>query len=271
MSLRFLNPTNSGSRNTVLISCSRGEITRQWREKRLLRKCARTCGTRGIIVCRGRKIGLTRLYRKIDFTRKKIYEIGNVHAIEYDPNRNSNIALIYYTGGEKSYILAPAYIRIGARIVAGFRVPRKIGNTLPIWNIAIGTNVHNVVVRPGSKAKYSRSRGTFAQIVSRTHNIISVRLPSGKIQFISYLGWATIGHVGNFEVRKTIKGKAGRIRWIGCRPSVRGRSINPVDHPHGGGEGRSPIGKIRPFTPWGKPRLGLKTAKLKKYNGIFIR
>merc|ERR1712066_727296 len=128
-----------------------------------------------------------------------------------------------------------------------------------------------IVVRPGNKSKYSRSRGTFAQIISRKKDVISVRLPSGTIQYISYLCWATIGQVGNFEVRKTVKGKAGRARWFGRRPSVRGSSINPVDHPHGGGEGRSPIGRIRPFTPWGKPRLGLKTRKLKKYNNTFVR
>ena len=151
------------------------------------------------------------MYRKIDFIRKKIYEIRNVYAVKYDPNRNSNIALIYYTKGIRFYIVAPTYIRIGARIVTGFQIPRKIGNTLPIWNIAIGINVHNIVVRPKNKAKYSRSRGTFIQIISRTYNTISVRLPSDKIQFISYLKWATIGQIGNFEIQKIIKGKAGRI------------------------------------------------------------
>jgi len=166
--------------------------------------------------------------------------------------------------------LAPIWIRVGTRVVAGFRVPLKIGNTLPIWNIPIGMNVHNVVVRPGNPSKLSRSRGTFVQIVSRTHHIVNLRLPSGIFQPVSYLCWATLGQVGNLEVRTTNIGKSGRAAWSGCRPSVRGSSINPVDHPHGGGEGRSPIGRIRPFTPWGKPRLGLKTRSLKKYGTAFI-
>jgi large subunit ribosomal protein L2 len=270
MSFRVLNPTNPGSRNTILVSFS--DITCQKPEKRLLNPGVNTVGGRIGIVSNHRIVGRVRMYRFIDFKRKKIYEVGKVHSVEYDPNRNSRIALIHYKDGKKAYILAPKCIMVGIEIVSGFRVAMKNGNALPLWNIALGINVHNIEFRPRGGGKLRRSRGTYANLVSRIHGYVILRLPSGEVRLIPHLCWATVGQVGCVEIKNINIGKAGRAFWNGWRPTVRGSAINPIDHPHGGGEGRSPIGRIAPFTPWSKPRLGIKTIIRKNYiEAFFIR
>jgi large subunit ribosomal protein L2 len=239
-------------------------------EKGLLRSNLGNCGRSGKIVCRHRGGGHKRLYRKIDFARKKIYEEGLVHALAYDPNRNSSIAMIHYNGGTKAYILSPKGIQIGICIIAGFNVPLKNGNSLPLWNVPFGIILHNVELYPGSGGSVARAAGTFIQLIARENGFASLRIPSGEIRLVSQICWATIGQVGNAMIKNKKVGKAGRKRWLGRRPVVRGRVINPVDHPHGGGEGRRPIGRIHPYTPWGNPRLGVKTRSSRKYSTAFI-
>lgn len=268
MSFRVLNPTSPGNRNTILVSFS--DLTCRSPETRLLNRRLNVAGNRIGIVSNTRILGCSRIYRSIDFKRKNIYEIGKVHSVEYDPNRSARIALIHYKNGKKTYILAPRSIIVGIEIISGFRVPIQNGNALPLWNITLGINVHNIEFRPGNGGKLRRSRGTSANLASRIDGYVTLRLPSGEVRLIPHLCWATVGQVSHADIINVIKGKAGRTFWKGWRPTVRGTAINPVDHPHGGGEGRSPIGRIAPFTPWSKPRLGKKTRKLKIYRKVFI-
>jgi large subunit ribosomal protein L2 len=225
---------------------------------------------RGVITCRHRGGGQKRFYRKIDFWRKNLNCTGYVRAIEYDPNRNASVALIFYNNGTKNYILSPKNLKIGAIVIAGFRVSIRVGNALPLWNIPLGIIVHNVEFYPGGGGKIARSAGTSVQLIARENGFVTLRLPSGEIRLVSQTCWATIGQMGNVEARNIKSKKAGHNRWLGRRPTVRGSAINPVDHPHGGGEGRCPIGHINPVTPWGKVRLGVKTRRPKKYSNIFI-
>lgn len=224
----------------------------------------------GAIVCRHRGGGNKILYRAIDFFQKKKTIIGRIKNITYDPNRNSRIAIIYYPNGKKSYIISAKGIRRGRKVVSGFSSPIKIGNSLALKNVPLGTNLHNVEFFPGSGIKISRSAGTSVKLVYREKGFSILRLPSGESRLISEKCWATVGEVGNNRHRKKKIGKAGRIRWLGWRPTVRGRVINPVDHPHGGGEGRCSIGRDFPTTPWGKPRLCINTRKRKKYSNDLI-
>jgi large subunit ribosomal protein L2 len=171
---------------------------------------------------------------------------------------------------KKNYILAPKGLRVGGTITAGFRVPIEIGNSLPLWKVPLGTIVHNVELRPGAGGQLARSAGTSVQVVAREQGFVSLRLPSREVRLIPQYCWATIGQLGHVNANNKKIGKAGRIRWLNCRPTVRGSVMNPVDHPHGGGEGRCPIGRSSPVTPWGKPRLNVKTRRPKKYSNIFI-
>jgi large subunit ribosomal protein L2 len=196
--------------------------------------------------------------------------VGRVVSIEYDPNRNVDIAIILYKDGEYTYIVSTKDLKIGMNVVAGFRASIKTGNALPLWNIPLGTNVHHVELTIGKGRQLARAAGTSVQIIARENNYATLRLPSGEIRLASCKCWATIGQVDNAEASNRKIGKAGRIRWLGWRPSVRGSVINPEDHPHGGGEGRSPIGRKTPITPWGKPRLGVKTRSTKKYSNTLI-
>jgi len=241
-------------------------------EKGLLKLNHRANGRNhsGVITCRHRGGGHKRIYRKIDFWRKKLNLIGQVQAITYDPNRNANIVLIFYKNGQKSYILAPKGIQISQNIVSGFFVPIKIGNALPLWNIPFGTGVHNVELFPGTGGQLARAAGTNIKVVVRENGFVILRLPSREVRLVPQTCWATVGQVSNADARNTVMRKAGRLRWLGCRPTVRGSVINSVDHPHGGGEGRCPIGHALPLTPWGKPRLGQKTRQSKKYSDTFI-
>jgi large subunit ribosomal protein L2 len=191
-------------------------------------------------------------------------------SIEYDPNRSARIALLHYQDGEKKYILSPRGLNVGESILSDFEAPIKIGNALPLKNMPLGTEVHNVEIQPGSGGKLARAAGALAQIVAKEGSYVTLRLPSGEVRLVSRNCWATIGQVGNIDAINVVIGKAGRKRWLGRRPKVRGVVKNPCDHPHGGGEGRAPIGRSRPVTPWGKPALGIKTRKPKKYSSTLI-
>nr|BBQ09611.1 ribosomal protein L2 [Volvocales sp. NrCl902] len=221
---------------------------------------------RGIITCRHRGGGHKRLYRKIDFRRDKIGISGKVISIEYDPNRNARIALLRYIDGQKRYILHPQDLSIGSVIISDYKAPIIIGNALPLRNIPLGTLVHNVEFQPGSGGQLARAAGTYVEIIAKEGSYVTVRLPSKEIRLVSIKSWATIGVVGNIDAYNITIGKAGRNRWLGIRPTVRGSAMNPVDHPHGGGEGKAPIGRPHPLTPWGKPALGKKTRARHKYS-----
>jgi large subunit ribosomal protein L2 len=248
------------------------EITSCNPEKKLLRSIQRAQGRNhaGRITCRHRGGGHKRLYRKIDFIRAKLDKVGQIVSIEYDPNRTSRLALVSYKDGDKKYIIAPKGATIGQNIVSGFFAPIEIGNALPLWNIPLGTSVYNVEFHRGHGGQLARSAGVCVQLMARENGFSTICLPSGEIRFVPQSSWASVGCVGNIDAAKKKIGKAGRIRWIGFRPTVRGSAINPVDHPHGGGEGRCPIGRIQSLTPWGKPRLGRKTRRKKKYSDTFI-
>jgi large subunit ribosomal protein L2 len=224
----------------------------------------------GAITCRHRGGGHKRFYRKVDFWRKKLDIVGIVKTIEYDPNRSANIAIVKYDNGQKSYILSPKDFYVGKSITSGFSTPVEVGNSLALWNLPLGTSVHNVELYPGVGGQLARSAGTSVQIIARENGFATLRLPSNEIRLVPQTCWATVGQVGNVEVRNIKLGKAGRTRWLGIRPTVRGSVMNPVDHPHGGGEGRCPIGRSSPSTPWGKSRLGVKTRLQKKYSEALI-
>ena len=211
-----------------------------------------------------------RLHRKIDFWRKKIRWTGCVETIIYDPNRKVWIALLFYEDGTKSYIIAPEGLQSGKTIIIGFHVPLEIGNTLPLWNIPLGRNVHNVALQTNSKGKFARAAGTSVQLLSREKSFAILRLPSNYVRLVPQTCWATIGQVSNITTRNEKIRKAGCSCWLGLRSHVRGSAINPVDHPHGGGEGRCPIGRINARTPWGKPRLGMKTRCQRKYSNVLL-
>ena len=193
-----------------------------------------------------------------------------MNSIEYDPNRNARIVLLGYQDGERKYILHPVGLKIGEIILSSPEAPISVGNSLPLTNIPLGTEVHNVELHPGRGGQLVRAAGTVAQIVAKEGKWVTLRLPSGEVRLVSQNCWATVGRVGNIDAFNLTLGKAGRKRWLGRRPHVRGSAMNPVDHPHGGGEGRAPIGRSRPVSPWGKPALGAKTRKRKKFNTNLI-
>lgn len=270
MSIRLYKSYTPGTRNRALSSFS--EITKVKPEKSLIKKNQRKKGrnNRGVITIRHRGGGHKRLYRLIDFKRKKHGIDGLVAAIEYDPNRNSRIALIHYIDGEKSYILQPKNLNIGDTILSGSGSPFNIGNSLPLEEIPLGTSVHNIELIPTRGGQIVRAAGTSAKILAKEGNYITLRLPSKEIRLVRKECFATIGEVGNNDAFLIQSGKAGRTRWLGRRPVVRGSVMNPCDHPHGGGEGRAPIGRTRPLTPWGKAALGMKTRKRKKLSNAYI-
>ena len=248
------------------------EITKTSPEKSLLVTKNKTTGRNnsGKITVRHRGGGVKRKYRLIDFKRIKDGITAKVVGIEYDPNRSANIALITYKDGEKSYILAPKGLNVGDIVESGENADIKVGNALPIMNIPVGTVIHNIELRPGKGGQLARSAGNSAQILGREGKYVLIRLASGETRKILGTCRATIGVVGNEDYELVNIGKAGRKRYMGIRPTVRGSVMNPNDHPHGGGEGRAPIGRSGPMTPWGKPALGLKTRKNKKASDKFI-
>ena len=264
MSIKTYKPTTNGRRDmSTLVN---EEITKKTPEKSLLVSTKKTGGRNnlGVITCRHMGGGHKRKYRIIDFKRNKDGIIGNVSAIEYDPNRSANIALINYVDGEKRYILAPKGLEVGNQIVSGEETDIKVGNALALKNIPEGTFIHNIELYPGKGGQLVRAAGTGAQILGKEGNYVIVRLTSKEVR--KFLGTcrATVGVVGNEDYSLVKLGKAGRTRWQGVRPTVRGSVMNPNDHPHGGGEGRSPIGHDAPRTPWGKRALGVKTRNNKK-------
>lgn len=272
MGIRFYRPYTPGSRQKS--GSDFAEITRNEPEKSLTVWIHRAKGrnNRGIITCRHRGGGHKRLYRMIDFRRDKHNIPAQVVEIEYDPNRNARIALLQYQDGEKRYILHPEGLKVGTEVIAGPESPLEVGNALPLSNIPLGTSVHNVELIPGRGGQMVRSAGASAQIQAKEGQFVTLKLPSGEMRLFRKDCYATIGQVGNSDARNIKIGKAGRNRWKGRRPQVRGSVMNPVDHPHGGGEGRAPIGRSGPVTPWGKPALGAKTRKKKKLsNSLIVR
>ena len=243
--------------------------------KKLTGGISRSTGrnNRGIITSGQRGGGHKQKYRFLDFRRgtgKSFNMPAIVQTIEYDPNRNARIALICYENGEKTYILHPVGLTIGSRILASEQAPSTVGNALPLKNLPLGVEIHNIELHPGKGGQVARAAGAVAQIIAKEGNFVSIRLPSGEIRFVSNKCWAVVGQVGNIETGNRTLGKAGRTRWLGKRPHVRGAAKNPVDHPHGGGEGRVGIGHPYPMTPWGKCALGKKTRKKKKYSDTLI-
>ncbi len=246
------------------------EITKTEPEKSLIVGFVRGTGrnNQGRITCRHKGGGHKRRYRIIDFRRDKIGVPARVVAIEYDPNRSARIALLVYADGEKRYIIWPEGLKVGDTVVAGPDAEIKVGNALPLRNIPVGTIVHNVELKPGKGGQLARAAGSFAQLMGKVGDYAQLRLPSGELRLVHLDCMATIGQVGNLDHENIVIGKAGRSRWLGIRPTVRGTAMNPVDHPHGGGEGRT-FGK-HPVTPWGQPTKGYKTRRSKKYSDRFI-
>ncbi len=270
MAIKHFNPVTPGQRKkSTLVN---EELTNSTPEKSLLKKMNKKSGrnNQGKITVRHQGGGAKRKYRVIDFKRNKFDIEGTVASIEYDPNRSANIALINYIDGEKRYIIAPKNLKVGMKVMSGEHADIKIGNALPLMNIPVGTVVHNIEMRPGKGAQIARSAGQSAQILGREEKYVLVRLSSGETRKILGTCMATIGEVGNEDYSLVRLGKAGRTRHMGIRPTVRGSVMNPNDHPHGGGEGRAPVGRKQPMTPWGKPALGLKTRKNKKSSSKLI-
>jgi large subunit ribosomal protein L2 len=270
MAIRFFKAATPGTRHGSVLDFS--EISSKRPEKSLTTWWFRSKGrnNRGIITSRHRGGGHKRLYREIDFKRTKIGIPAKVVNIEYDPNRNARIALLHYQDGEKRYIIQPLGLAIGETIIAAPDASITLGNSLPLANIPLGTEVHNIELQPAGGGQLVRAAGTVAQIVAKEGKWVTLRLPSGEVRLVSQNCWATIGRVGNADSINLTLGKAGRKRWLDRRPYVRGSAMNPVDHPHGGGEGRAPIGRARPVSPWGKPALGSKTRKRKKWSTALI-
>ena len=264
MPIKNYKPNTPGTRGmSTLIN---DEITKATPEKSLLVKKSKTGGrnNQGKITVRHIGGGARRKYRLIDFKRNKDGIEGRIASIEYDPNRSANIALVNYADGEKRYIIAPLNLKVGDKIESGDSADIKVGNALPLENIPVGTMVHNVELNPGAGAKMARSAGSSVQILGKEGKYVIIRLKSGETRKVLGTCRATVGEVGNTDYELVNLGKAGRKRHLGIRPTVRGSVMNPNDHPHGGGEGRAPIGRAQPMTPWGKPALGLKTRKTKK-------
>ena len=270
MGIRKYKPTTNGRRN--MTSSDFAEITTNKPEKSLLRPVKRKGGrnNQGKITVRHHGGGHKRQYRVIDFKRNKDGIPGRVATIEYDPNRSANIALIHYADGEKRYILAPKGVEVGTQIMSGTEADIKAGNALPLSNIPMGSTIHNIELKPGGGGQLVRSAGTSAQVLGKEGKYVTVRLQSGEVRMILATCRATIGAVGNEQHELINIGKAGRNRWLGKRSTVRGSVMNPNDHPHGGGEGRSPIGRKSPMSPWGKPTLGYKTRKKTNKSDKFI-
>jgi len=225
---------------------------------------------RGIITLKGRGGSHKRKYRVIDYRRKDCTCLARVISIEYDPNRNARIARLHYSDGVKKYILAPRSLKIGATICSGIDSPVEIGNAMPLEAIPLGSIVHNIELTLGKGGQIARAAGTYAQLIAKEGDFVTLKLPSNEVRLVNKKCYATLGQVGNVEFINITLGKAGRKRWLGKRPKVRGVVKNPIDHPHGGGEGRSPIGRAKPVTPWGKTALGIKTRKTTKASSRYI-
>ena len=270
MAIKKYKPTTNGRRG--MSTLANEELTTSTPTKSLLVKKTRSGGrnNQGVITTRHHGGGHKRKYRIIDFKRNKDDIVGTVATIEYDPNRSANIALINYADGEKRYILAPKGLEVGNKIVSGEHADIKVGNALPMANMPEGTVIHNIEMQPGKGGQIARSAGVSAQILGKEDKYVTVRLASGEVRKLLGVCRATVGVVGNEDHGLVNYGKAGRMRWKGVRPTVRGSVMNPNDHPHGGGEGRTSIGRKAPMTPWGKKAMGVKTRKTKKASNKLI-
>ena len=270
MAVRNYKPTTPSRRNMSVTDYS--ELSKNGPEKSLLRSLNKKAGRNsyGRITVRHRGGGNRKKYRIIDFKRQKFDVLGKVLTLEYDPNRSSHIALVGYSDGEKRYIIAPQGLTVGQEIMAGTNADIKVGNALPLSSIPVGTFIHNVELYPGKGAQLARAAGNMAQLMAKENKMALLRLPSGELRNVPEECMASIGQVGNIDHENVKIGKAGRKRNMGWRPTVRGSVMNPCDHPHGGGEGKSPVGRPGPTTPWGKPALGYKTRSKKKASNKFI-
>ncbi|MGH2452476.1 MAG: 50S ribosomal protein L2 [bacterium] len=271
MGVKKFKPTTPGRRFMTVHTFD--EITKHRPEPSLTERLSRAAGrnAQGKVTVRHRGGGHRRLYRVIDFKRDKDGVSAKVAAIEYDPNRSARIALLHYADGEKRYILAPVGLRVGERVTSGATAEIQPGNALPMRHIPVGTIVHNVELRPGRGGQLVRSAGGGAQIMAKEGPVVHLRLPSGEVRLVPLDCRATVGQVGNVEHEAIKIGKAGRNRWMGWRPSVRGVAMDPSSHPHGGGEGRSPIGMPGPVSPWGKPTLGAKTRRRQASDRMIVK
>ena len=271
MAIKNYKPTTPGRRG--MSTLLNDEITTNKPEKSLLAKKSKNAGrnNQGRITVRHQGGGEKKKYRIIDFKRNKFDIYGTVATIEYDPNRSANIALINYVDGEKRYIIAPKGLKVGMKVISGENADIKVGNALPLANIPEGTVVHNIELKPGKGGELARSAGASAQILGKEDKYVLIRLASGEVRKVLGTCLATIGEVGNEDYSLVKLGKAGRKRHMGIRPTVRGSVMNPNDHPHGGGEGRAPVGRSGPMTPWGKPALGYKTRKKKASDKLIVR
>lgn len=270
MATKKYKPTSAGRRSRQVMDYS--QLSKVRPEKSLTTTLTRNSGRNnsGQITVRHRSGGVKRLYRVVDYRRNKDGVLGTVITIEYDPYRTSNLALISYLDGSKGYIIAPEKLSIGDRISAGVDADIKVGNALPLEKIPVGTVIHNVELVAGKGGQMARAAGAYVTLVAKAGDYAILKLPSGEVRQINLQCRATIGAVGNSERRNRSLGKAGASRWLGKRPQVRGAVMNPCDHPHGGGEGKSPVGRYAPMTPWGKPALGMKTRKDRKTSSRFI-
>ena len=270
MAIKYFRPTTPSRRHMSVLSFA--ELSKKKPERSLTESLNKKAGRNsyGRITVRHRGGGNKRKYRIIDFKRDKLDMPATVLALEYDPNRSANIALLAYEDGERRYILAPVGLKTGDTVLSGTGADIKPGNSLPIGSIPLGTFIHNIELYPGKGGQLARGAGTAAQLMAKEGTMAQVRLPSGEVRYVRMICRATIGQVGNLDHENVQIGKAGRKRHMGWRPTVRGSVMNPCDHPHGGGEGKSPIGRPGPVTPWGKPTLGYKTRKKKNLTDQFI-
>ncbi len=271
MPVKIYRPTSPGRRNMSVSTFE--EISKKAPERSLLAPLNRINGrnNRGVVTVRHRGGGHKRRYRIIDFRRDKFNVSAKVESIEYDPNRSARIALVVYSDGERRYIIAPVGLKVGDTVMSGDNADIRIGNALPIRSIPLGTVIHNIELYPGRGGQLVRSAGSAAQLVAKEGTMAQVRLPSGEVRYIDMNSLATIGQVSNPDHGNLTMGKAGRRRWLGRRPSVRGVAMDPSSHPHGGGEGRSPVGMPGPKTPWGKPARGKKTRRNKRTSKFIVR
>lgn len=270
MAIRLYRAYSPGTRTRSVSSFD--DLSKKSPEKSLVFGKKRCSGrnNRGIITLKGRGGGHKRKYRVIEFKRKETIAKAIVASIEYDPNRNARISLLHYEDGSKKYILSPRSLKVGATIDSGPNVPIEIGNAMPLEFIPLGSIVHNVELTLGKGGQIARAAGTYAQLIAKEGNFVTLKLPSNEVRLVNKRCYATLGQVGNVEFSNIRLGKAGCKRWLGKRPHVRGVVKNPNDHPHGGGEGRSPIGRPKPVTPWGKPALGIKTRQSTKSSNKYI-
>ncbi len=270
MAVRKYKPTSPGRRNMSVSTFD--EVTKSKPEKSLIEPLRRKAGrnNQGRLTVRHQGGGAKRFYRKVDFKRDKFGIVARVAAIEYDPNRSANIALLFYKDGEKRYMLAPLGLKVGDEVQSGAGSPIRVGNALPLSDIPLGTQIHNIEIYPGRGGQMVRSAGVSAQLMAKQDDYAQIRMPSGEVRLVRLECLATLGQVGNTDHENVRIGKAGRSRHMGKRPTVRGSVMNPRDHPHGGGEGRAPIGG-QPKTPWGKPAQGYRTRNNKKTDKFIVR